>query len=248
MNTQETGGEGVRLEDISTEWAIVRDPPRFVLRYAPAIQRYVAAMVKNHHDAEEVTQDFLLRILQHGFPHARRDGGRFRDYLKVAVRNAALNFLQRRGGPHSIAPELLAATVPDKLQRAMDQHWIAEWRRCLLDRARWVLEQHQSRSPGNLFHTVLNMVVDYPQDDTATLAARTSALIGRPLRAEAFRKQVSRARFLLAKLIVQEVAETLIDPTPEQVKAELIDLALWDYIRHFRVTMGRMEHKQATPT
>jgi hypothetical protein len=53
---------------------------------------------------------------------------------------------------------------------------------------------------------------------------------GLPHSTAAFRKQVSRARHLLEKLIVKEVAQTLDDPTPEQLKEELIDLALWEYI------------------
>jgi hypothetical protein len=65
------------------------------------------------------------------------------------------------------------------------------------------------------------------------LAARTSALIGRPIRADAFRKQVSRARFKLAKLLVREVAQTLDHPTADRIKEELIEISLWEYVRDF---------------
>jgi DNA-directed RNA polymerase specialized sigma24 family protein len=242
MGSQQREGIKPRLDEISTEWAVVRDPARFVLRYAPAIQRYLAALVANPHDAEEVAQEFFLRVAQHGFLRTRQEGGRFRDYLKAAVRNAALNFLRRNRalrppGPGAPPPALrsgvaLEADIPDKTQAA-DQAWAGEWRHCLLDRARQALEKYERRSPGNLFHTVLSLLADDPLDDTKALAARTSALIGRPLRPEAFRKQVSRARRMLARLLVQEVARTLDDPTPERIKEELIDLALWEYIRGF---------------
>jgi hypothetical protein len=247
MNPQPADVTRSRLDDISTEWTVVRDPPQFVLRYAPAIQRYLAAFIKNHHDAEEVSQDFFMRVAQHGFARTRREGGRFRDYLKVALRNAALNFLQRHRASQAIDPAILQSTVPDPAALAANSTWIADWRRCLLDHARRTLEQHQDRSPGNLFHTVLNMIVDNPLDDTATLAARTSDLIGRPLRAPAFRKQVSRARYMLAKIIVQEVARTLDCPTPEQIKEELIELALWEYIRDFVPSEGRLTRKKKAP-
>ncbi|HEY7426485.1 MAG TPA: hypothetical protein VH682_19785 [Gemmataceae bacterium] len=91
---------------------------------------------------------------------------------------------------------------------------------------------------------MLNMLVDHPLDDSKTLAARTSAVIGRPLRAEAFRKQVSRARRLLAKLLLKEVAQTLDDPTPEQIKDELIALALWEYIRPYLAAERRMRRQK----
>jgi hypothetical protein len=245
METLRPPDTKLRLEDISTEWVIVRDPAQFVLRYAPAIQKYFAALIKNRHDAEEAAQDFFLRVTQHGFVRARDDRGRFRDYLKAAVRNAALNYLRRNRAPKSVDSSALQTALLERAQVVEDQAWVAEWRQCLLDRACRALEQFQGQSSGNLFHTVLNMVVENPLDRTDTLAARTSALIGRPLQATAFRKQVSRARRMLAKLLVKGVAQTLDNPTPERIKEELIDLALWEYIRDFLASKPRISRKQA---
>jgi RNA polymerase sigma factor (sigma-70 family) len=239
METQQEETPKWRLEDISTEWSIITDPAHFVHRYAQAIQRYVGALVRNRHDAEEVVQEFFLRVAQQGCIRPALQG-RFRDYLKAAVRNAALNHLSRNRAPKPIDCGLLQDSLADKSQAAADQVWTAEWRKALLERACRALEEHQRKSHGNLFHIVLNMLVDNPLDDSKTLAARTSALLGRPLRAEAFRKQVSRARRLLAKLLLKEVAQTLDDPTPQQLKDELIALALWEYIRPYLATEQRM--------
>jgi hypothetical protein len=239
MENEEAESPSNRLDEITTEWNIVRDPGRFVLRYAPAIRRYLGTLIRNSHDTEEVAQDFFLRVAEHGFVRTRQEGGRFRDYLKTAVRNAALNFLRRhRAGSGGVTPPLLSGSdllqaAVDRYKAMADQEWWAQWRACLLERARQALKQHEEQSPGNLFHTVLDMVVNNPLDDTNTLAARTSALIGRPLRSEAFRKQISRARRMLAKLLVKEVAQTLDNPTAEQIKGELIELGLWEYIRDF---------------
>jgi len=245
METHQSRVTTYRLEDISTEWVIVRDPAQFVLRYAPAIQRYFGALIKNRHDAEEAAQDFLLRVTQHGFVRTRDERGRFRDYLKAAVRNAALNYLRRNRASRSVDSSALQTALPERAQVAADQAWLAEWRQCLLDRACRALEQLQGQSSGNLFHTVLNMVVENPLDRTEALAARTSALIGRPLQATAFRKQVSRARRMLAKLLVKGVAQTLDNPTPERIREELIDLALWEYIRDFLASEPRVRREQA---
>jgi hypothetical protein len=222
-----------RLDDISTEWSIIHDPMQFVMRYAPAIQRYLAALIKAAQDAEDVTQDFFLRIIQNGFVHVKRDRGRFRDYLKAAVRNAALKFLTRQ--PAARQSELRAAQCAARspASPSPDHQWLAEWRRCLLDRAWQALANHQRRSPSNLFFTVLRVSANHAGEDTETLAARTSRIVGRPIRADAFRKQVSRARRMLARCLVQEVAQTLDYPTAEQVEEELIALALWKYVRGF---------------
>jgi len=236
----------MRLDEISTEWGIVYDPAHFVQRYAPAVQRYVGALIRNCHDAEEVVQDFFLRIARHGLLRPSQ-GGRFRDYLKAAVRNAARNYLCRSRVPKPVDPGLLQESLADKTQAASDQVWTKEWRKCLLERACRALEQHQSQSQGNLFHVVLNMIVNHPLDDSKTLAARTSAVIGRPLRDEAFRKQVSRARRLLARLLVREVAQTLGDSSPAQVKEELIVLGLWEYIRDHLTVERRPSRRKPPP-
>src|SRR5262249_28095850 len=124
--------------------------------------------------AEEVVQEFFLRVTQHGFFRPSR-GGRFRDYLRAAVRNAALNHLRRNRAPKPIDFSMLEDSIPQKTQTTADQVWATEWRKCLLERSWQALKEHQDQSPGNLFHTVLNVLVDNPFDDSQTLAARTSA-------------------------------------------------------------------------
>jgi DNA-directed RNA polymerase specialized sigma24 family protein len=216
------------LDRISTRWPAVGDPVQFVLRYAPAIRKYLDALLRDTHDADEVEQEFLARVVERGFANADPGRGRFRDYLKTAVRNAALNYLRgKRRAPQADVGELQLAGPEG------EQAWVAGWQRCALDKAWRGLDQHQARTPGNLFHTVLRLSVDHPDEDSEALAARAAALAGRPLRADAFRKQLSRARRLFAELLLQEVTGTLEDPTPHQVEEELIDLGLMPYIADF---------------
>lgn len=245
MESQRENVTKPRLDEISTEWSIVHEPARFVQRYAAAIRRYVAALVRDCHDAEEVVQDFFLQIAQHGLLHPSH-GGRFRDYLKAALRNAARDYLRRNRAPKPADLDVLGDRIADKTQAASDHLWDDAWRKCLLERACRALEQHQSQSPGNLFHVVLTLIVDNPLDDSKTLAARTSALIGRPLREEAFRQQVSRARRLLARLLVREVAQTLDHSTPAQLKEELIGLGFWEYIRAHLMAERRPSRRKIT--
>jgi hypothetical protein len=214
----ETGREGGRLDQISTDWTILGDPARFLLRYAPAIHSYLFGLVKDDHQADEITQDFLLRVVQKGFERARPDRGRFRDYLKAALRTAAVTGLRRRtDGP--LTKAVLAGLVEDG---ALAKRWLSDWQRCLLDSAFRALEAHQRRAPGNLFHTALRVALDHPDEGSPALAARASTLAGRPVRAAAFRKQLSRARRLFAELLVEEVARTLAEPTPARIEEELM--------------------------
>jgi RNA polymerase sigma factor (sigma-70 family) len=223
-----------RLDEISTEWSILVDPARFVARYEDAIRRYLSALIKNPHDAEEVVQDFFLKITRlHGFFRVRAERGRFRDYLKSAIRNAALNFLRDKQPASPIDSALWLRLTADRSQPEAEQAWLDECRRCLLERAWQALERRQKASRGSLAHTVLRLIVEDPDQDSSQLAARTSLLAGRRIRADAFRKQVSRARLLFARALVDEVAETLDQPTPTLVQEELMDLSLWEYVRNY---------------
>lgn len=226
-------GAPARLDEIGTEWAIIHDPARFVQRYAPAVESYLRALIKNPHDAEDAAQDFFMRVAKNGFVRARQERGRFRDYLRTAVRNSALSFLKRQQKAKQARFEDIKDVTSDKSMQAADEAWEAEWRRCLLDRAREALARHQRRSPGNLFHTVMELLLEHPNEDAVELAERTSKLIGRTLRPDAFRKQVSRARKALAKYLVSEVTQTMDRPTAEQVKDELMALSLWEYVRDY---------------
>ena len=123
-------------------------------------------------------------MVQHGFDRASPDRGRFRDYLKTAVRNAALTHLRRRQREPDLGD---ASVLQDAIPDAAEGDWLAEWRACLQPRLRG-LESHQQASPGNLFWTVL-LTVDHADEDSTALAARASAIAGRPLRADAYRQQ-----------------------------------------------------------
>lgn len=222
------------LSQISTRWPLISDPVQFVFRYAEPIQRYLGAIIKNPHDAEEVVQDFLLRAFQHGFVPERIIHGKFRNYLKAAVRNAAISHFRRQetanrhlvDGKENLLLDA-AADAPDEA----GQRWLEQWRQCLLDRVWQALDHHQRRSPDNLAYTALRLIVDFPQEDSESLAARASQIADRPVRAPAFRKHVSRARRTFAQLLVEEVAKTLERPTPESVEDELVEIGLMPYLR-----------------
>jgi RNA polymerase sigma-70 factor (ECF subfamily) len=219
-----------RLDQISTRWEAVRDPVRFVLRYAPAIQRFLGVLIKHPHDAEEVSQEFLTSVLRRGFPPQEDVHGRFRNYLIAAVRNAARMHFRRRALDTRDNAALDQLPAPGQTDPALDREWLDSWRQCLLDRVWEALERQQQRIPGSRAYVVLRLAAQHPDEDSESLAARTASS-GRRLRPEAFRQQLSRARRRFARLLVAEVARTLAVPTPLAVQEELVDLGLMVYVR-----------------
>jgi hypothetical protein len=219
-----------RLDEISTRWSLVNDPVQFVMRYAPAVRSYLRALVGSADDAEEVLQTFLVDMLTHCYRRAQTDKGRFRYYLKQSVRNSARAFFRRR--PKDAGAAIDWEQIPDD-GAEIDSQWADQWRQCILDRAWTALDAHQHRSPGNLFYTALQLRTQHPDDDSTQLASRAAEAVGRPLRVEAFDKQVSRARRMFARLVLKEVVETLERPTAVDVEEELIELGLLEPLRDF---------------
>src|SRR5262249_49069406 len=131
------------LEHISTHWHIVCDPVQFVMRYATAVRRYVGTLVKNPHDSEDVVADFLLQTVRQPFRPEQIRRGRFRDYLKAVLRNAARSHFRRTAHAPSLGIDCLASVAEAEKDRA----WIADWRECLLRRAWQALELHQQAAP-----------------------------------------------------------------------------------------------------
>ena len=219
------------LNQITTRWSIVDDPTQLIVRYAPAVRKYLERLLKNSHDADEVSQEFVVRILDHKFAHASPERGRFRDYIKVAARNAALQYLRKRQTRDKLQADLNWMADDNADEGAGD--WLGEWRQCLVDKAWRLLEGHESRTPGNLGYTVLKLSTENPQDSSDEMAARLSKTLGRELRADAFRKQLSRARRTFAQYLLEEIAATLKDPTPEMIKDEVTELGLLPYIQPY---------------
>jgi len=221
------------IDQISTRWAHIKDPVKFVMRYAPAIQGYLTVFLKNPHDVEDVSQAFLTRVVERGVVEPSALRGRFRDYLIAAVRNAALAHLRRRSLPVAGNTFLDDVPAPEAENTLAEQEWLDGWRRVVLATVWEALEDHQRNHPGNLAHTVLRTLVDHPAEDSNQLAARVSKLSGKSIRPEAFRKQVSRARRVFAGLLVAEIARTLENPTPLHVEEELIEIGLMKYVQSF---------------
>jgi hypothetical protein len=220
---------GDSLALISTHWPTITDPMKFVLRYAPAIRGYLQVLLPPSADVDEILQDFLLSVVERGFAPERVHRGRFRDYLIATVRYRAWRWLRRK------KPQQFDAELSEELQApeqaAQAAEWLAGWRQCLLDRAWEALEFKQRRSPGNWHYTVLKLTTDHPGATSRTLAPQVPA--NSPLSSAAFRKQLSRAREVFARALVDEVERTLEKPTPDAVMEELAEVGLLEYVRPY---------------
>lgn len=218
-----------RLDRISTHLSILRDTDQFVFRYGPAIRAYLHAILRDPDAADEVSQDVVAKLLTAGGPERWPRRGRYRFYLKVTVRNAAISHLRRK----------CTRQMPDEwfdgraASGNADAEWVSKWQKCLLERAWRELERGERTSPGMGCATVLRLAIDHPDADSTTLASLLAAKLGRPVTPEAFRQQLCRARRQMALALIAEVRATIASPTPEAMREELMELNLWPMVRKY---------------
>ena len=200
-------------------------------RYGGAIRRYLRAALRDPDTAEELFQEFALHFLNSDFRHADPQRGRFRDYVKTSLVHLIGNYHKRRQRqprplpPGHPGPPVEAPAGPD-----LDPVFLASWRDELLARAWQALAQ--AEGPGHPpLYTVLRFRADHPELSSHEMADRLGARLGRPPTAVGVRQMLHRARERFADRLIEEVAHSLGDPTPERLAEELIDLGLYEYCR-----------------
>jgi RNA polymerase sigma factor (sigma-70 family) len=235
--SERSAEQPARIDEIATQWSLLRlahqssirvaGPARnvLVLRYSRAIRGYVGAMVKDVEDADELAQEVVVRLLQGNFARANPERGRFRDMLKVAVRNVVLTYWTQKRRRAKVDVDVTQLPGVGE-ERQIEEEWTAAWQRSVLDMTWAAMEDYACAHPQSMSWMLLRLRADHPEDDLTQLAARFAQQTGKSLRPAALRQQLRRARLRFAQLLVEEVAKSLDDPNPERVEEEL-NLQSW---------------------
>jgi hypothetical protein len=226
-----------RLDAITTHWSRVDDLSYFALRYEVAIRKYLSALLKHPETVQEVTHEVMVGILKRGLGEIRENAGRFRDYLRTSLRHAVFQYWRKQARQNVLIADAELDEFVDEQpgpEDAVDRVWVAEWRECLLERTwRAMVHEQQKGKINPAYHTILRLAVENPGMTSTALAAKAEVELNRPIRSDAYRQLLRRARRHFAELLHDEVARTLDDPTPEALVDEFIDLGILDYMRDY---------------
>lgn len=228
-----------RIDAIDARWSLIRQAhagdldsvaarQALVLRYAGAIRKYLGKIVSQADDADELAQDAMMRLMRGDFAGADPTRGRFRDFLKTALRNMAKNYwanLKRRRLGTADLDQIAGADENDLA-------WQQAWQATVLDQAMAAVAHADTQSTTR-HAAVLKLRTDFPDASSEELAAKLSERTGHPVRAEAARQLLRRARLRLAECLVEEIHRGLEDNTPARVLEELADLRLLELVRDF---------------
>ncbi len=222
----------LRLSRISTLWTLVQQAhagakdaattaqKQLMQRYMGAVYQYLLGVVRNEDAAKELFQEFALRFLRGDFRRADPERGRFRDYVKTALRHLVADYHKAL----SARPQPLPGNLPlpdGGILEPADAAFLQSWREELLERTWDALAEVQPT-----FRAVLEYHVHHPDEPSAQQAERLSAQLGRPFTAANVRVTLHRAREKFADLLLDEVAHSLETPTEAELMEELRTLHL----------------------
>jgi RNA polymerase sigma-70 factor (ECF subfamily) len=218
------------IEDQSTHRG--KSLRELVLRYYGSVYRYILGMVRDPEMAMELTQEFASRFLRGDYMKADPTRGRFRDFLKVSVRNLVMDYFRRKQvekvkGPGPLDSD---AAEPNDPQKANDEAFVSSFREEVLART-WEALAEAEKTSGKPFYTVLRFKIQHSEMNSTEMAEKLSVQLGKPLSDVNARKILQRARSDFADLLLDEVGRTLENPSTEELARELADLRLLDYCK-----------------
>jgi RNA polymerase sigma-70 factor (ECF subfamily) len=228
-----------RLSRISTLWKQVLEAhglsadaanaaqALILQRYGGAVCRYLLGAVRDPDVAEDLAQEFALRMLRGDFRRANPEQGRFRDYLKTALIHLVTDHHRaHQGEPRRLAVDAPEPAAPPDKELDSGHDFLATWREQLLEQTWKALAE---RKPA--YYAVLRFRVDHPDVTSTGTAEQLSAQLGKPLTGDWVRKTLQRAQAKYADLLLDEVCFSLGSGDLDAVQKELRELDLLKYCR-----------------
>ena len=199
---------------------------RLCRTYWYPLYAYLRRRGYGHEDAEDLTQGFLIQLLERkSFTHVERNRGRFRSFLLAGLnyymsdQRDRATALKRGAGKSAMVFDAQTAEGRYRLEPmdddSPDRVFERRWALALLDQVLQRLEQEfLETSRGGLFERLQVFLVAGRGEASYAEAA---AALG--MSQEAVRKAVQRLRLRYQELFREEIAHTVANP--EEVEEEL---------------------------
>ncbi len=232
---------GSRLSGIDTQWSMVRKAheseasgkraqSQLIERYGLAIKRYLLASLRSEEGADEVFQEFALRLVRGDFKNADSHKGRFRSLIKTALYHLIIDYHRRNQRNKKLGTDSALEHVAAAEIQPIDESFSLAWRESLMQGAWSRLQQLQVQT-GKPYFDVLQARVKHPALTTSQLLQRLADEEVVVPQGSAFRVFLHRARRRFAALMLEQVTASMENPTDEAIELELIELGLHHFCK-----------------
>jgi RNA polymerase sigma-70 factor (ECF subfamily) len=226
------------LATTSTLWSLVReanDGPEeaarlareaLLERYKGAVHRYLLGALHDPNAADDLAQEFFLRFVRGDFRNANPEKGRFRDLVKTTLFHLIVDHQRRlKSHPQSLPPEECGpASTGDEAGVNSDEQFLDSWRQQLLSQT-WKALRGQDAT----YYAVLRLRAENNDLSSAEMAERLTVQLSHAVSADWVRTRLKRAREQFADLLLDELAQSIDNPTRARLEEELADLRLLAY-------------------
>ncbi|MEM6364666.1 MAG: sigma-70 family RNA polymerase sigma factor [Planctomycetota bacterium] len=231
----------VRLDQLSTCWMTVEKAKAAAIgpaegstllarqdllnRYQRPIYRYLLATVKDEDLADDLIQKFAVLVLEGRLHRADAEKGKLRKYLKTIVLNLVRQHVRESPGAVAL-PDEVAARTPDDRDGFSDH-----WRQDLINTT---FERLTKKHPvqGRL----LRLRARQPELTSRELAEAYQDKYGSAITPANVRKSVQRGNQSFGQTMVGLVQDSLDQPDPAGLRAELKELDLLKFCKDFLET------------
>jgi DNA-directed RNA polymerase specialized sigma24 family protein len=243
LDDDELSEDQSHISRINTHWSIVMQAGKsrsdlagalaraeLVSRYSGAVFRYLKRILKNADDAEDIAQDIAVKILNGALAAADPGKGRFRDYVKTIVINAARTHESKRAKQNAKVRTIDDQTYAELVDKgAAEVKWEDCIREDLIAQAMIALLDHETQS-GQPYSSLLHWRIANPFSDSTEMARFIERNTGKTIAAPNARKLLQRAREKLAELLLDNVRKTLplSAQSPELLQEHLIALGVFE--------------------
>ena len=240
MENQAERSSELRLSRLSTAWTLLREAHgdrssvagqaklALIERYENAVFRYLLAATKDRNLAEDLFQEFALRVLRGSFQNVRPDKGRFRDYVRRTLINLVND--EHRRAKRQRAQELPDAIVTSALKTPSDADFDTHWREEILELVWKDLKSHENETARPVY-SILQLKLSQPTADTKHLTTELNRQLGASYSEANFRKLLQRAREKFAGQLLDEISRSLETCSLSSIEEEVKELGLLSYCR-----------------
>jgi RNA polymerase sigma-70 factor (ECF subfamily) len=147
--------------------------------WKPAYAYIRASWKKSNEDAKDLTQAFFAHLLQNGrIAPPRKEGGRFRSYLKQALKNFLIDAHRAAEVRKAIQPAVPLDSADVSVSSDPDRAFDREWLSCLLDSALSTLERDLKTDGKEVYFRVFRTyLLDPAEGREVTVATQSGEIV-----------------------------------------------------------------------